>query len=306
MGFFSSILGGSKSSSKAGFGALPKNIRGQFSPFASQIEQYTNPANAGVTQSFTPMPQTPDETQAFSLMRQGFAPTPQSIQSDMAMQMNPFNASVIDEINRQGGGQYSLLKQAMNEAGQVNSNRQLLGANDIDLSRMNQIGGFLQNQFNTSMGNALNVMPQMRAQDASGLLNIGDFMRQLQMQTQQAPVNALGAGMNLINPWLGGSTSSTKGGGGIGGLLQGAGAIGQGISAIGSMFSDRRLKENIKHIGNKNGHNLYKFNYKGNNKKYIGVMADEVKKIDPDAVIEVDNYMMVNYSKIGIDLEESN
>lgn len=240
MGFFSSILGGSSSSgtSKSGFQALPKNLQNQFSPFAGQINQYTNPANAGVTQAFTPMGQTADENQAFSMMRQGFTPNAQSLQSDISMQMNPYNSYVIDEINRQAGGDYSLLKQSLSEAGQIGSNRQILGANDIDLSRQNQIGGFLQGQFNNSLSNAMNVLPGLRSQDASGLLGIGDFQRQLQLQQGQAPISALQAGMGLMSPWFGGSTSTntSSGSGGIGGLLSGVGAVGRGAAAIAPLF----------------------------------------------------------------------
>ena len=71
------------------------------------------------------------------------------------------------------------------------------------------------------------------------------------------------------------------------------------------MFSDRRLKENIEHAGNENGFNVYKFNYKGNDQKYIGVMADEVKETMPDAVGYLDDYMTVDYRKIGVNFRKA-
>jgi hypothetical protein len=73
------------------------------------------------------------------------------------------------------------------------------------------------------------------------------------------------------------------------------------------LMSDRRVKENITHIGNlPNGLNIYEFDYKPEFKDiaghgaYIGVMADEVEKIIPEAVlIHPTGYKMVNYSMIG-------
>ena len=224
--------GGSKSTStsKSGYSALSKNVKAQFDPFASAINQYTLPSNSGVTEAFTPMGFLPSEQAAIAAINQGFTPTQQSITSDINMQMNPYNQFVIDEINRQGGGQYSMLKQAMNEAGQVNSNRQILGANDIDLSRMNQIGGFLGNQFNTSMQNAMQRLPALRAADATAQLGAGDMQRQLQMQQQLAPVSALRAGTGAMSPFVQGGTSSatTSSGGGFGNLL------GSALSVFGS------------------------------------------------------------------------
>lgn len=64
--------------------------------------------------------------------------------------------------------------------------------------------------------------------------------------------------------------------------------------------SDINLKENIKNIGKKNGFNIYEFNYIGNPDKYIGVMAQEVQEIMPDAVVEKDGFLAVDYGKIGV------
>ena len=162
------------------------------------------------------------------------------------MQMNPYNQFVIDEINRQGGGQYSMLKQAMNEAGQFGSNRQILGANDIDLSRMNQIGGFLGNQFNTSMQNALQRLPASRAADATAQLGAGDMQRQLQMQQQLAPVNALRAGTGAMSPFVQGgtSTSTTTGGGSPLGNLLGSALTVFGTPMTGMMNSGIGMASN--------------------------------------------------------------
>lgn len=72
--------------------------------------------------------------------------------------------------------------------------------------------------------------------------------------------------------------------------------------------SDRRLKENIQPIGTdeRTGLNLYVFQYKnGSGKRFIGVMADEVEKLYPEAVFEMpDGYKAVNYAALGLEMVE--
>jgi hypothetical protein len=63
------------------------------------------------------------------------------------------------------------------------------------------------------------------------------------------------------------------------------GLMGMGSSVLGALpWSDERLKENIEKVGELKGHNLYSYNYKGDDKPQIGVMAQEVEKKRPDAV----------------------
>lgn len=64
-------------------------------------------------------------------------------------------------------------------------------------------------------------------------------------------------------------------------------------------FSDRRLKDHIKRIGNFKDYPLYKFNYKGDDRQNIGVMAQDVEKKNPGAVHEIDGYKAVDYSKLA-------
>ncbi|MCH7499421.1 MAG: tail fiber domain-containing protein [Nitrospinae bacterium] len=96
------------------------------------------------------------------------------------------------------------------------------------------------------------------------------------------------------------------GGAGIGyaGLskLAGAGLSTAAINALpASMFitSDRRLKTNIRKIGLlPNGLNVYTFNYIWGGPEYTGVMADEVRRIMPHAVLDVGGYDAVNYAEV--------
>jgi hypothetical protein len=65
-----------------------------------------------------------------------------------------------------------------------------------------------------------------------------------------------------------------------------------------STFSDIRLKENITRIYQKNNINVYEYNYKGSDKKYRGVIAQEIKEICPEAVVIDMGYYKVDYQKI--------
>jgi hypothetical protein len=94
-----------------------------------------------------------------------------------------------------------------------------------------------------------------------------------------------------------------------GGALAGsafAGPVGGFVgSAVGSLFSDARLKENIKHIGEENGYPIYRFNYINvPDVTYEGVMAQDVLSIKPEAISESEGFMKVNYDMIGLSMKE--
>ena len=76
------------------------------------------------------------------------------------------------------------------------------------------------------------------------------------------------------------------------------GLFGLGASAI--MKSDRRAKKNIKKRGRIDGTNIYEFRYRGEDDdapKHVGVMAQEVEKTRPDAVIEIGGVKHVDYAR---------
>lgn len=106
---------------------------------------------------------------------------------------------------------------------------------------------------------------------------------------QPTPVTSLGAG----------STGATPSGPGF--EILGA-AIGGAAGA-----SDIRLKENIEPIGVENGHNIYEFEYSDKSYgkgRFRGVMAHEIEKINPNAVMTMSNgFKAVFYDMIGIKME---
>ena len=142
-----------------------------------------------------------------------------------------------------------------------------------------------------------------------------------QRQTPLNEINALLSGSQVNNPFAGGL--GYQGGANVqpAPIMQGANAqygadlnasnasnaaannTMNGLFALGStalMFSDRRLKRNIKKIGNYlNGLAKYSFEYIWGEKS-VGVMADEVEKVLPNAVYtHISGYKMVNYAMVG-------
>jgi hypothetical protein len=86
----------------------------------------------------------------------------------------------------------------------------------------------------------------------------------------------------------------------MGGGGRGGGGGGRGG---GGRRSDIQLKEDIVLLGQlANGLELYRFRYKGSDHTtYVGVMAQEVQKIAPDAVHRGrDGYLTVDYDRIGV------
>ena len=73
----------------------------------------------------------------------------------------------------------------------------------------------------------------------------------------------------------------------------------------GGRRSDIRLKHDIVLLGRlDNGLGFYRFTYNGSDKAYVGVMAQEVQTVMPDAVVRGrDGYLRVLYQKLGLEFE---
>lgn len=73
----------------------------------------------------------------------------------------------------------------------------------------------------------------------------------------------------------------------------------QALGIAGKLFSDRRLKSNVKRVGtHRLGIGLYEYDIFG--ERTTGVMADEVKNVLPEAVSRhASGYEVVDYSMIG-------
>jgi hypothetical protein len=105
----------------------------------------------------------------------------------------------------------------------------------------------------------------------------------------------------------GGGAARFSGGGhrgaafrGGGGGVRGGGFHGGGRG--GGRRSDIRLKHDVVLLGRlDDGLGYYRFAYNGSEKTYVGVIAQEVRSLRPDAVArDRDGYLRVFYSRLGL------
>jgi hypothetical protein len=108
----------------------------------------------------------------------------------------------------------------------------------------------------------------------------------------------------------GGGIHRGGGGGGLrahgGGGFRGGGGGGRGGGGRGGgRRSDIRLKHDIFYLGRlDDGLGFYRFSYNGSGTAYVGVMAQDVQSVMPQAVFAGrDGYLRVNYQKLGLTFE---
>lgn len=96
---------------------------------------------------------------------------------------------------------------------------------------------------------------------------------------------------------MGGGGGARMGGGGFGGGGRGGGGRGGG-----GRRSDIALKDQIVELGRlRSGIGFYRFAYRGSDRRYVGVMAQEVQEVEPDAVTRgADGFLRVYYERIGV------
>ena len=73
--------------------------------------------------------------------------------------------------------------------------------------------------------------------------------------------------------------------------------LGGGLSLAGSLFSDARLKDDIEPVGELfDGQTIFRYSYIDDPETtHIGLMAQDVENIEPDAVKEIAGFKAVNY-----------
>jgi Protein of unknown function (DUF3300) len=100
---------------------------------------------------------------------------------------------------------------------------------------------------------------------------------------------------------FGGGGGGFHGGGG-GGFRGGGGGGFRGGGGGGGRRSDVALKHDITLLGRlDNGLGFYRFSYNGSDQAYVGVMAQEVQMVVPEAVVRGrDGYLQVFYEKLGL------
>ena len=103
----------------------------------------------------------------------------------------------------------------------------------------------------------------------------------------------------------GGFGGGGRGGGGFGGGGRGGGGRGGGGRGGGARRSDMRLKHDVVLLGRlDDGLGYYRFVYNSGHTAYVGVMAQEVQTVMPEAVMRgADGYMRVSYDRLGLPFE---
>jgi hypothetical protein len=123
-------------------------------------------------------------------------------------------------------------------------------------------------------------------------------------------------GGGAVNRGGGGARAAHRGGGGGGGAMRahggggmraggGGGHRGGGGRGGGGRRSDIMLKHDIALLGYlDDGLGFYRFSYNGSDRAYVGVMAQEVQQVMPEAVVRgPDGYLEVYYDKLGLKFE---
>ena len=187
------------------------------------------------------------------------------------------------------------------------------GANTVgNIANGIATGGGAQAGYNSYLNNA-GYAPAMRQLSqgitgqgaASGLLNSGSTAKALQTRGTELNQSFFNnylqqlAGLSGLGLQAGGLVANT-GQKSTGGGPSTAGSIASTIGGIASIFSDRRLKRDIKKLEEyPDGLGIYAFRYVMNTKRVIGVMADEVARLRPWALgPDRAGYATVNYGAL--------
>ena len=130
---------------------------------------------------------------------------------------------------------------------------------------------------------------------------------------RQDPLAAVAAADRMSAPLGGGMRAHAGGGGGMRARAGGGGLPRRRRWRLprrrrwrgGGRRSDIRLKHDIVYLGRlDDGLGFYRFSYNGSDRAYVGVMAQDVQSVMPQAVFAGrDGYLRVNYQKLGLTFE---
>jgi hypothetical protein len=138
-------------------------------------------------------------------------------------------------------------------------------------------------------GKSQGQMPQFQPNQPGGIATT-DYAG---LKAQHDAANAQKPGNGIMGGLFGlGSSAITAG------ALDGVG--GSIASALPMMFgmSDRRLKTDVKRIGSWKDLPLYIYRFIWGGPMQVGVMAQDVLKVNPAAVVTVGGYLAVNYGAL--------
>lgn len=303
------------------------NFGGSGSDLTSSLFNYNNDAQKGLLSSGNNQYQgilsrytnpdylnpysTPGFSDAMSTMKNDITNDVNSQFAAAGRDLSPANSTALARGLSQGEGSLIQNQYNQNVAAQQGAAGAAFGANTGTaggLSSLDQAELAARTGGLTAAG-AIPGLYTAPASAALGAANAGYAQpwQNLGMLSQQLlPISALGSQStgtgtttqqtSPISNIIGGLTGSL-------GLLGGTGAFGSSgwlKPAAQSVlsWSDERLKENIAPVGELyDGQPIYSYNYKGDEKPQIGLMAQDVEKTAPEAVVEIGGFKAVNYDK---------
>lgn len=247
------------------------------------------PVNAGTTGQaalmarLEPQIQRMDERTRTRLANQGLVPGGEAYQNamlDVNQQKNDLlSQAALQGLNLDIGAQAQGFGQATQQMGAQNA------AQQAELQRQLALRQQPLNEITGLMSGSQIQMPQFQGYQ-------GQFVT-------PAPVmqGAMAQGQNAMQNYGIQSANANAQNAGLYGLI-GQGGMAAAMAPAGT-FSDRRLKSNIERIGTHPlGIGIYEYDIFGEHQ--IGVMADEVKQVMPEAIINhPSGYMMVNYGMLA-------
>ena len=176
---------------------------------------------------------------------------------------------------------------------QENAQNNMYSANRLQRQNAGRFGGGQSGILNANLnatatkysGEGANAFSNMMTQQLQGSNNLLTGAANNDMQARGGMADAYGQNITNRNNY----NSATAGM-----VMQGAGMV---------MMCDFRMKKDVKRVGRvktrKGIVGMYKFKYKGRDKEHHGVMAQEVQKVNPEAVIKGKNGLLyVDYGKL--------
>lgn len=215
--------------------------------------------------------------------------------SAAAMGVNPNSGRFSGAANRNNLGL------AAARAGSMNQTRQR--AQDVGYARMMDATGLGRGLAGASQGAYGLAINSGNAAGSNAMAPGTQYMNGM-AQGNSTIMNGQNMQLSGLSNVLGAQTSvyNSDPGLDVGSLMSGGAAL------MGAWPSDRRLKQDVEMVGfdASSGLALYEFAYIGEpERRYRGVMADEVLEVMPTAVVYDDRgYMAVNYGMLGIEMKE--
>jgi hypothetical protein len=235
----------------------------------------------------------------------GFTQSANQFNAGQGNQMAQFNAG----LQNQTGLANAAAQNQMNQfnTGLLADTDRFNAAQGLQAAGMNQNARLASGQLGLSAAGQLGQLGAQRQtmglQGAAALDAIGQQQQALAQARLDAPRSLEAERLGLINNSLGlmdmtagagvnssGTSRSTTTQTSTPGLAQIAGIALQGMA----LMSDERMKKNIKPVGG----GFYSYEMKDTGEKQIGLLAQEVEKRDPGAVITgPDGYKRVDYAR---------